>query len=124
MDTGGLHRRRVAAREWWVLSARALVLALALFIVAHVAGVGEDLAFHAPRHHGLTEMAALDAAAPEEAADPGFACHLHCGCHQVAPPQVSADVTLAPEFAALTYSWVAEMPASVAPDRLTRPPRA
>lgn len=124
MDTGGLHRRRGATRPWWALSAHVLVLALALFIVAPAADVGDDLAFHAPRQYGLTEMVALDTAAPEDTANSGFACHLHCGCHQMASPEVMADITPLPELAALTYPRVTEVPASVAPDRLARPPRA
>lgn len=124
MDFRGRHSRRFAAQEWWALGARALVLALALFMVAPAAGVGEDLAFHASRPHGLTEMAALHATAPAEAAGPGLACHFHCGCHQVAPLQVSADVTPTPEFAGLVYARVAEIPTPIASDRLARPPRA
>lgn len=124
MDFRVRHSRRFAVREGWALGARALVLALALFMVASAAGAGEDLASHAFRPLGLTEMAASDATAPAEAGGPGLACHLHCGCHQMAPLQVSADVTRSPEFEGLTYSRVAEMPASIAPDRLARPPRA
>lgn len=124
MGVGGWHRRCAVLQEWCAFGARALLLALAMFIVSTVAGSGDDLADHGGRYQNAIGVGTLVTPMPTEAGNPGLACRLLCGCHQVAPLQVSSYVTPSTEFAGLGFSWVAEVPTSVTPDRLARPPRA
>ncbi|WP_246750878.1 hypothetical protein [Methylorubrum rhodesianum] len=105
------------------MAVRLLALVLALATVAPTVRLADDLAFHAGGHHGRAEMPAMDAAAPDGAVDPGVTCHGHCGCHQLATLQAD-PVAPAPDALRPGYARVAASPVSVAPDRLTRPPRA
>ncbi|MCG5248721.1 hypothetical protein [Methylorubrum extorquens] len=117
------HSRQRAARGWWATAAHLLALVLALSLVAPVAGYAEDLAYHGGGHGHVTELASLGAAPETGTTDPSLACHIHCGCHQVAPAVADfAD----PLFAAgsPSYVYLNEAASSIAPDRLPRPPRA
>ncbi|GJD56474.1 hypothetical protein [Methylobacterium dankookense] len=117
------HSRRRAARGWWAVAARLLALVLALSLVAPVAGYADDLAFHESHGHAA-ELTVVDAAPAPGTGDPGLACHIHCGCHQVAPTAASGPVMPCLEAAPPVYARLSEMASSIAPDRLPRPPRA
>lgn len=119
----GWHRRRRAVRDGWALCVRTVMLVLALAVAAPSAGLAEDLAFHAGDRHRGTELTLAATAASPEATDPGVACHVHCGCHQVADLQ-GAPVAPAPDRTRPAYARADEVPVTVAPDRLVRPPRA
>ncbi|WP_244914004.1 hypothetical protein [Methylobacterium frigidaeris] len=64
-----------------------------------------------------------DAAPGADATDPGLACHLHCGCHQVAPAVAGSPVVPCLEAMSPVYARVSETASSIAPDRLPEPPR-
>ncbi|WP_331327807.1 hypothetical protein [Methylobacterium fujisawaense] len=110
-------------RDGWALCVRVVMLVLALAVAAPSPGLAEDLAFHAGDRHRGTELTVAATAAALEAADPGLACHVHCGCHQVADLQ-GAPVAPVPDPARPSYARTAEAPVAIAPDRLARPPRA
>lgn len=116
------HSRGGAARGRWAVAARLLALVLALFLVAPVSGYAIDLAYHECHRHGA-ELTMADAAPDADAADPGIASHLHCGCHQLAPLTSSPDEPLV-EVARPAYARLSETVSSIAPDRLPEPPRA
>ena len=124
MDFRGRHRRPRTACGWWALAARMLALVLALAVMAPLAGMAEDAAFHGGSHHGGTEAMAVGAASDADAADPGLACHLHCGCHQAAPAVTGAPSIPCREAAPPVYARRSETASSIDPDRLPRPPRA
>ena len=117
------HSRRRAARGWWAVAARLLALVLALSLVAPLSGYADDLAFHEGRRHAA-EVTVMDAAPAPDAGDPGLACHLHCGCHQVAPTTAAGPVLPCLEAASPVYARFSETAPSIVPDRLPRPPRA
>lgn len=100
-----------------------LALALALSLVAPPAGYADDLAYHGGGRGHVTELASVDAAPHADASDPGLACHLHCGCHQVAP---LATAWAEPLFDGVRqrYARLTVVVSSVFPDRMPRPPRA
>ncbi|WP_342447324.1 hypothetical protein [Methylobacterium platani] len=121
-----------------------LALVLALSLVAPESGEAADLAFHAGSRGQATgqgivtgpgivtgkmivtgpEAVVASAAAHDAgAADPGLACHLHCGCHQAAP-LAAASADPACDGAPPLYARLTEAVSSLAPDRLPRPPRA
>ncbi|MDP4021169.1 hypothetical protein Q8W71_00910 [Methylobacterium sp. NEAU 140] len=117
------HSRRRAARRWWALAARLLALALALSLVAPVMGYADDLAYHGG--HRQAAQVTLSASAPDAGAnDPGLACHIHCGCHQVTPAAATGPVMPRIEAVPPVYASLTETASSIDPDRLPRPPRA
>ncbi|GJD63418.1 MULTISPECIES: hypothetical protein [Methylobacterium] len=122
MGSGHGHSRRRAARAWWAAAARLLALVLALSLVAPVTGYADDIAFH-QGHRSVTEVSMADAAPGADATDPGLACHLHCGCHQVAPAVAGSPVVPCLEAMSPVYARVSETASSIAPDRLPEPPR-
>ena len=113
---------------WWRAAARMIALVLALALAMPAAGLAEDLSFHrhGHGHHGselaLDGLGAVASAAPR-AADPGLACHAHCGCHVAAAP---CEAGLVPPDPAPRprYARTRETVSSLGPDRLPRPPRA
>lgn len=114
-----------AAGGWWQAAARMIALVLALALTIPAAGIAEDLSFHGG-HRGA-ELA-LDQGGPvaeaaHRAADPGLACHAHCGCHVSASP---CEAGLVPPATSPRprYARTREVASSVFPDRLPRPPRA
>lgn len=123
MGFGGWHRRRQAVRGGWTFCVRLVMLAVALAVATPSAGLAEDLAFHAGDHHRGTELTVAAAWASPETVDPGLACHVHCGCHQVADLQ-GVPVAPAPDLPRPSYARTVEAPVAIAPDRLARPPRA
>ncbi|EIZ87176.1 hypothetical protein WYO_0040 [Methylobacterium sp. GXF4] len=122
MDFGGWHRRRQAARDGWALAVRTLMLVLTFAFAAPSAGFAEDLAFHAGGHHRATELTVFEASAAPSSADPGLACHAHCGCHQLAYLD-GAPLAPAPDRPRPSYARTAEAPVAIAPGRPARPPR-
>ena len=62
-------------------------------------------------------------AASARAADPGIACHVHCGCHAGIALDEAASAPL-PSASRPRYERVSLAAASIFPDRLPRPPRA
>ena len=111
---------------WWATAARALALVLALAVSLPMAGLAEDLAYH-QGHPGndRTELAVGSdlIADSSHKADPGVACHVHCGCHTAMP----WDGLMAVPPVTLTrpcYAPVDVALSSIFPDRLPRPPRA
>lgn len=113
------------AGGWWQAAARMIALVLTLALTLPTAGLAEDLAFHAHRGgHGAVELSTGTVAeAGHQAADPGVACHAHCGCHVTASP-CEAGLTPPVPSARPRYARTAEAASSVFPDRLPRPPRA
>lgn len=117
------HSRRRAARGWWAIAARLLALVLALSLVAPVTGYADDLAYH--DGHRQASGVTLSASAPDTGeTDPGLACHIHCGCHQVAPAAATGPVMPRIEAVPPVYASLTETASSIEPDRLPRPPRA
>ena len=120
------HSRQRAARGWWAIATRALALVLALAIALPAAGVAEDLVYHQGHPgHDLTELTVAPDLVPAsaQAADPGIACHVHCGCHMAVP----LDGCAPPAPAMLSrpcHAPTAAAPSAIFPDRLPRPPRA
>ncbi|MDE3747844.1 hypothetical protein ACFQE0_20330 [Methylobacterium komagatae] len=110
-------------RDGWAFAVRTVMLVLALAFAAPSAGLVEDLAFHAGSRHRATELTSVEIFASSEAADPGLACHVHCGCHQVAALH-GAPVAPTPDPRQPSYARTVEATAAIAPDRLARPPRA
>ncbi len=111
---------------WWATAARALALVLALAVSLPMAGMAEDLAYHQGHPgHDRIEMAAGSDLMPtsSQKADPGVACHVHCGCHAALPLD---GLTAAPPVMLTRpcYSQVEAALSSIFPDRLPRPPRA
>jgi hypothetical protein len=113
-------------RGWWATAARALALVLALAVALPTAGLAEDLAYHQGHQgHDLTELAVGSDLLPasSQKADPGVACHVHCGCHAAMPLD---GLTAAPPVTPTRpcYAPVVTALSSIFPDRLPRPPRA
>lgn len=113
---------------WWQVAARMIALVLTLALTLPTAGLAEDLAFHASQSgnggHGAVELSTGTVAeAGHQAADPGLACHTHCGCHVTASP-CEANLTPPDPNVRPRYARTVEAVSSVFPDRLPRPPRA
>jgi hypothetical protein len=117
------HRAFGAISGWWATAARLLALILALSLVAPAAGFADDFAYHDGSRGPVTELASLEDAPAAGAADPGIACHLHCGCHQAAPA-VAGFAEPVFGVARPTYARLTATLSSICPDRLPRPPRA
>ena len=111
-----------AVTGWCALAVRALALLLALTLALPEAGLAADLHHHLDADHAALTVSPDSAVAPQ-AADPGLALHLHCGCHVAAP--VSAVESVLPATRPLPRDGqAAEARSSIAPDLLPRPPCA
>ena len=116
-----------ARRGWFALAVRLLAVWLALVTALPQAGFAADLHHHlgeahpGDRHSVL--IAAPDSVAVSQAADPGLATHLHCGCHSLAPAS-AAEPILADPRPRPRYGLAAVSRSSTIPDLLPRPPRA
>lgn len=120
MDFRIRHTWTDTGRNWWVITVRLFALVLVLAVAVPTAGLSDDAAFH-DSYDGSTKMLTVSAA-PH--ADPGLACHLHCGCRQiVSVPAI--DLTMpCPETVPAVYARLNETALFTAPGRLPRPPRA
>ncbi|MDH3031089.1 hypothetical protein [Methylobacterium fujisawaense] len=126
MKSAGRQRAFGAWTGWWATAARALALVLALAVALPTAGLAEDLAYHQNHPgHDRTELVMASDLTPASAraADPGIACHVHCGCHVAMPSDGLAPVPPALPSRPC-YAPVDAARASISPDRLPRPPRA
>ncbi|APT30391.1 hypothetical protein MCBMB27_01100 [Methylobacterium phyllosphaerae] len=126
MKSAGRQRAFGAWTGWWAIAARALALVLALAVALPTAGLAEDLAYHQNHPgHDRTELVMASDLTPASAraADPGIACHVHCGCHVAMPSDGLAPVPPALPSRPC-YAPVDAACASISPDRLPRPPRA
>jgi hypothetical protein len=123
MDFRIRHRCLDTGRNWWVITVRLLAFGLALAFAVSTASLSDDVAFHSG-HDSSTKVLTVSAAPHADAAEPGFACHLHCGCHQVVSVP-AVDLTMpCPETVPTVYARLNETALFTAPGRLPRPPRA
>jgi hypothetical protein len=126
MTSAGVQKAFGPWTGWWAAAARALALVLALAVCVPTAGLAEDLAYHqAHPGHDRAELVMGSDLMPASArqADPGLACHVHCGCHVAVPSDVSAAAPQA-SLSRRCYAPVDTALPSLFPDRLPRPPRA
>ncbi|KOX42813.1 hypothetical protein ADL19_29730 [Streptomyces purpurogeneiscleroticus] len=126
MKPAGRQRAFGAWTGWWATAARALAFVLALAVALPTAGLAEDLAYHQGHPgHGRTELVMASDLMPASArkADPGTACHVHCGCH-VAMPLDGTGAAPPVMLSRPCYAPVDVILSSIFPDRLPRPPRA
>ncbi|MGC5778442.1 hypothetical protein [Methylobacterium sp. NFXW15] len=126
MSSAGRHKAFGPWTGWWATAARALALVLALAISLPTAGMAEDLAYHQghPRNDGIEMVVGSNLmSASSQKADPGVACHVHCGCHAAMPLD---GLTAAPPVTLTRpcYGQAEAALSSIFPDRLPRPPRA
>lgn len=108
---------------WWTAAARALALVLSIALALPTAGLVEDLAYHRGRERTGSVVTSDVVPVPAETADPGLACHVHCGCHAAMPLDGSAAAApVGPSRPC--YARVEAALSSIFPDRPPRPPRA
>jgi hypothetical protein len=116
------HRVFGATTGWWATTLRMLALALVVLVNMPASGLAEDIVFHGGR--GRIELSASSDIASNglEAREPGHVEHLHCGCHVLAILDTVVPTPIL-EPTRPYYARVSEVAASLAPDRLPRPPR-
>ena len=114
--------RRSSRRSRWTLAVRVLALLLALFAAAPEAGLAADLHHHLGSRTSTPVMTA-EAAGTTQAADPGLATRLHCGC-PIAAAVSDPEPLLPAARPRPRYDRIALAPSSIVPDLLPRPPRA
>ncbi|QEE42724.1 hypothetical protein FV241_17325 [Methylobacterium sp. WL2] len=107
-------------RGWWATAVRVLSLVLVMALV--VPGAIHSAEAHRSASHELSMSASSDASGPDHA-DACPACHANCGCHQAIGLEGSAWVPTA-STGRPSYVTVDVAIASIAADRLPRPPRA
>lgn len=104
------------------LAVRLLALLLALALAIPEAGLAADLHHHLETR-STSSIVSAEAAVSGQAADPGLATHLHCGCH-VAAAVGAADPVLPAVRPLPRFGREAEAVPSIVRDLLPRPPRA
>jgi hypothetical protein len=120
MTTGPRIRACETMRGWWATAVRVLSLVLVMALV--VPGAIHSSEAHRSAGHALSMSASPDASGTDHA-DACPACHANCGCHQAIGLEGSAWVPTA-STSRPSYVTVDVAIASVASDRLPRPPRA
>ncbi len=120
MISAGWHRRPRTGRGWWAVAVRILALVFALS-VKRPSPVSRPIWTTMAAGPPASGFATVGAPAGTDAADPGLACHLHCGCHHLAAVAIGSRIA-DPRHRPPVYARVTEKVSSLAPDGLLRPP--
>lgn len=120
MSTGPRIRAYETMRGWWTTTIRMLSLVLVMALV--VPGAIHSAEAHRSNSHELSMSAPPDGPRTDHA-DACPACHANCGCHQAIGLEGSAGVPTA-STGRPSYVTADVAIASIASDRLPRPPRA